>query len=102
MFDGRFGATHGLEVAFVFGLLPDKDLGFLPGKTKEIEALSNNMMDAWISFAWKGNPNHEGIPEWPQYNIDKRSTMMFDIDSKIVDAPYDAERVAWTELFKQP
>ncbi|MHA2006463.1 MAG: carboxylesterase/lipase family protein [Promethearchaeota archaeon] len=99
MFGGKFGATHGLEVVFVFGRLPDKDLGFLPGKNKEIETLSNNMMDAWISFARSGNPNHEGIPEWPQFTVDRRSTMVFDIDSKVVNALFDEERAAWNKLF---
>ncbi len=99
MFGGRFGASHALEVAFIFGTLPEKDFGLLPGKNKETETLTNNMMDAWISFAREGNPNHEGIPEWPQYTIDKRSTMIFNIESKVVNAPYDEERVAWYKLF---
>ncbi|HEC40266.1 MAG: Para-nitrobenzyl esterase [Candidatus Lokiarchaeum sp. GC14_75] len=99
MFGGRFGACHALEVAFVFGRLPDKDFGLHPSKNKETETLSNNMMNAWISFARKGNPNHEGLPEWPQYSVDKRSTMVFHIESKVINAPYDKERVAWYKLF---
>ncbi len=34
-----------------------------PKKTPETEALSEKMMNAWISFAKTGNPNHTKIPE---------------------------------------
>jgi len=35
-------------------------------------------MDAWIAFARTGNPNCDGIPKWPSYDIENRSTMLID------------------------
>ena len=35
-----------------------------PESNEETEALSAKMMDAWISFARSGNPNHKDIPDW--------------------------------------
>jgi len=52
-------------------------------------------MDSWTSFARTGNPNHNGIPEWPSYGVGKRSTMIFDKEIKVVNGPLDEERAAW-------
>ena len=60
-----------------------------------MEAVSNRMMDSWIAFARTGNPNHDGIPQWPAYNIDNRATMVMDKEFKVVNAPFDKERAVW-------
>jgi para-nitrobenzyl esterase len=96
--NGRFGATHALEVPFVFGTLPEKDYGLHPKKNEITKILSNNMMDYWISFAQNGNPNYDGLLKWPIYRDDERSTMIFDNKSLIINAPYDYERAAWKDL----
>lgn len=57
-------------------------------------------MDAWISFAKTGNPNHSSIPEWPSYSIENRTTMFFGKKCKAVNAAFDREREAWEELLK--
>jgi para-nitrobenzyl esterase len=56
------------------------------------------MMTAWTSFARSGDPNHAGLPEWPRYNLEKRSTMFLDLESHVVDLPFDAIRSAWMEV----
>jgi para-nitrobenzyl esterase len=53
------------------------------------------MSGAWLAFANKGNPNHEGIPSWPQYSVEQRPTMMFNDQCKVENDPYSAERKAW-------
>jgi para-nitrobenzyl esterase len=92
---GIKGAIHALELPFVFGLLSEKPIGIFPGKNEETEAISNKMMDSWISFAQTGNPNHKDIPKWPSYNGGKRSTMLFGKEIKLVNGPLDEERAAW-------
>ena len=42
-----------------------------------------------------GNPNHEGIPDWPPYSVERRPTMMFDNQCRVENDPYRAERMAW-------
>jgi hypothetical protein len=39
--------------------------------------LSKKMNSAWVSFARTGNSNHSGLPHWPAYAADTRSTMYF-------------------------
>ena len=55
------------------------------------------MMDAWIAFARSGNPNHDGIPKWPSYDLEKRSTMLINHEFKVVEKFLDKERAAWNE-----
>jgi para-nitrobenzyl esterase len=90
--DGRLGATHALDVAFCFDNL-DKTL--LHGNRPEAPALVEQMSEAWLAFARNGDPNHPGLPAWPAYDTDRRSTMLFDADSRTTDDPDAEERLAW-------
>lgn len=91
----NYGAMHGLEIGFVFNRFFNVDIPTLPKKSEETETLSLNMMDSWVSFAKTGNPNHDGIPKWPSYDIEKRSTIVFDKNIKIWDDPLGKERELW-------
>ncbi|KAK7988198.1 hypothetical protein PG989_008513 [Apiospora arundinis] len=55
------GVAHYSEVAFVFGNPT------YVGPWPEYRALSEQMQDQWIRFAYHGNPNGEGLPMWPRY-----------------------------------
>ncbi|MND03870.1 Para-nitrobenzyl esterase [compost metagenome] len=54
------------------------------------------MSEAWIAFARTGDPNHPGIPQWPSYDAERRATMVFDTQSRVVDDPDSAIRKALT------
>jgi para-nitrobenzyl esterase len=95
---GKYGAMHALELSFVFGILLDRDIGIFPRKTEETLELSEKMMDAWIYFARSGNPNHNNIPELASYDQEKRATIIFDKEVKIVYDPYGSERTAWKDI----
>ncbi len=95
MLGGKVGSCHALELPFVFGLLGEKNIGIFPSKSEETESISNKMMDSWTSFAQKGDPNHNGIPVWPSYDIEKKTTMLFGKEIKVVNGPLDEERAAW-------
>ncbi len=96
--DGKLGAGHGLDIPFVFNNFSKQEKWFIPKRSEETELLSAKMMDAWTSFARTGNPNHEGIPEWPQYDIKKRATLVFDNEIKIWEDPLKKEREMWYEM----
>lgn len=36
------------------------------------------MSGAWINFARYGNPNTDGLPEWPVFTRENGATMIFD------------------------
>jgi para-nitrobenzyl esterase len=86
---------HVLEIPFIFNTFFKRDTFFLPKKTKETEELSEKMMSSWVSFAKTGNPNYNGNLNWPQYDTEKRATMIFDNDIRIAKAPLDKERQIW-------
>ncbi|MFX0081818.1 MAG: carboxylesterase/lipase family protein [Candidatus Hodarchaeota archaeon] len=95
---GKYGAMHALDLSFVFGIQLDRDVGIFARKTEETQELSRKMMDAWIAFARTGNPNHENIPKLPPYDLEKRSTIIFDKNVTIQNDPYGDERIVWEDI----
>lgn len=53
---------------------------------------------AWATFAWTGNPSHEGIGAWPAYDLESRATMIFDVPGRVENDPGRAERLAWDQV----
>jgi para-nitrobenzyl esterase len=90
--EGKLGATHALDVAFCFDNL---DKTRLHGDRPEAPALAEQMSEAWLAFARTGDPNHPGLPAWPGYDTDRRPTMIFDADPRVVGDPDAEERRAW-------
>jgi len=74
--DYAFRASHCMELPFVFDNV--YLARHLTGGGKEAYLLADKMSQAWINFAYTGNPNTEGLPEWPVYNPEKGATMIFD------------------------
>ena len=86
-FDGRLGACHGLDVAFVFDTLGNGTEPLLGAHPPQ--PLADAMHAAWVAFARSGDPG------WPKYDPKRRATMRFDATSKVVDDPRFAERALW-------
>ena len=57
------GAFHAAELPFVFDT-SEPILGY----SDEDKVLTQQMVRYWTNFAKSGNPNGEGLPEWPAYN----------------------------------
>jgi para-nitrobenzyl esterase len=84
-------SVHALEIPFVFD---NVDATPLTGEGPERHALAARMADAWIAFARTGNPNHEGLPEWPVYDAGKR-TMVFDLETRVEVDPFSEQTKIW-------
>ena len=67
------GACHGSEIPYIFGNF-DKALDY----TDVDYQLSRTVMSYWTTFARTGNPNHDGLPEWPPYSRDEDRLLQFD------------------------
>lgn len=87
-FDGRLGACHVAELAFVFDNLHDKSMAELLG-TNPPQRLADAMHAAWVSFAVTGDPG------WPAYDRGHRATMRFDQDPEVQYDPRPRERELW-------
>jgi para-nitrobenzyl esterase len=91
---GALGACHALELPFIFGTLGAPTQDRFAGAGPEVERLSTNMMDSWLSFAKTGAPANETIGEWPAYSAYERPTMVLDLESKVESDPFGEERRA--------
>ncbi|WP_382304099.1 carboxylesterase/lipase family protein [Herbiconiux sp. UC225_62] len=104
------GATHGAEIAYVFGNLKiaKKDFSFDLGGLADARRVSAALQRRWVAFARSGHPDAAiadpeatGTPEatdaptWPLYDETTRSTLVIDHGETIVDDPDAAIRAAW-------
>ena len=67
------GAFHAAEIAYAFG---NPHLGFhetasLEPRPEDLE-VARLMSGYWANFARHGDPNGEGLPEWPAYGTDEQ------------------------------
>jgi para-nitrobenzyl esterase len=92
---GRMGAPHNLDLPLIFGR--DRAPG-VTGEGTAHHALAAAMQTAWARFARSGNPNHAGLPDWPEYNAQARPTMIFDTVCEVANDPAAAERLAQAAL----
>lgn len=98
--DIEFGSPHGAELAFVF----DHPDGWTDMYGEEIpRPLVDEVMDSWIAFARTGDPNTNGVPRWPSYDLDTRTTLLLDATnndatSGAVDDPDGREREFWVDI----
>ena len=87
---GKFGAMHTLDIPLVFDNIRQR--GSRTGDAAQAQAVADAMSDALIAFARGGDPNHMGLPHWPQYDLQRRATMLFDSPSRVADDPRGGER----------
>ena len=89
---GSLKSCHTLEIPFVFNNVePVRILGDAPVRL----TLAEKMSGAWIAFARNGDPNHEGLKNWPPYSAENRATMIFNDPCRVELDPGSNERKAW-------
>ena len=89
---GRMGATHAVEIPFVFDNV-EKSRAML-GEGDEPQVLADQMSPAWLALAHNGNPNTPAVPQWPVYDAEGRQTMVFDVKSRVeTDRHADLRRI---------
>ena len=79
--DNRPGSFHASEISFAFNNAELCD-HYSAGDPSAF-ALSQQMSLAWVNFARTGNPNHNGLPNWPAYTDEARATMFFDTPCEV-------------------
>jgi para-nitrobenzyl esterase len=93
------GATHGSEVAYVFGNL---DRGIFRGTQVRANAVDAQVSDAiqqyWTNFAKTGDPNGAGLPVWSKFDPTKRAYIQFTDAGPI---PKEGLRRPYCDLFMQ-
>jgi para-nitrobenzyl esterase len=100
---GALRSCHALELPFMFGTLDKPGQPQFAGSGEAQQRLSARMMDSWIAFTRTGDPSVPGPNQaWPAYDVVRRPTMVFDLQSGLEYAPYEDERAAWDDLTPRP
>ena len=90
-FGGRYGATHGIDVAASM-----HDVRFpLLGPSSDNLRLADQLASAWVAMASNGNPNNPRLPPWTAYDIGSRVSMVFGDPVNAVHDPRRAFREYW-------
>jgi len=82
----HYGAGHGSEVPFVFTTLNAR-WGGPAEATPDEKELARIMNTYWTNFAKTGNPNGNGLPNWPLYDTQKEEILDIQLDGKPVSKP---------------
>jgi para-nitrobenzyl esterase len=93
---GKWKSPHSIELAFVFDNVAKS--ASMVGTGPEPQRLADQMSACWLNFARGGNPNNPAVPDWPVYEVDRRATMVFDVQSKMVDDWRGEERKLFSTL----
>ncbi|MBV1930605.1 MAG: carboxylesterase/lipase family protein [Porticoccaceae bacterium] len=89
---GALGATHAVELAYVFGTHTKPGAEKFYGSGPAAATLASATMDAWSTFA------RDGSPGWESYDADTRATRIMGENCRTENAPLELERAAWDEV----
>ncbi|HQS56380.1 MAG: carboxylesterase [Bacteroidetes bacterium 24-39-8] len=80
----HFGASHASEIGYVFNNLRGRNGAVMADKDLAVAKMMNTY---WGNFAKTGNPNGNGLTEWPVYDNKKNSLIEFQLDGTAVGKP---------------
>ena len=60
--------------------------------------MSDRFASAWVAFAKTGDPNNSAIPDWPKWDKDKRTAMIFDINTRAEVNPHARLKELWDQV----
>jgi len=87
---GKLRSPHALEIPLVFDTV-ETARNFV-GHGDAPQTLAEQMSEAWLAFARTGNPGTPALPDWPAYEPGRRATMVFNLESRVVEDPFPAMR----------
>ena len=81
--NGRLGSWHSGEEVYLYGNIPDNSSLY----DDTDRALGDTMKHYYLNFIKTGDPNGDGLPEWPA-GTGKNQVMEFGDTVSLKDAPY--------------
>jgi para-nitrobenzyl esterase len=84
----KYGPGHGTDISYAFDNLGTGGFGPPPPPpTAEDKEVARIMHAYWVNFAKTGNPNGNGLPNWPMYSSKKNEILDVQSDGKPVGKP---------------
>lgn len=84
----KYGAFHTGEVPYAYDNLP-----FVNRPWEDVDRqLARTMSSYWVNFIKTGDPNGNGLPQWPAYNSSEKQVMLLGDKQQAASLP-DAERL---------
>jgi para-nitrobenzyl esterase len=91
---GQWGAVHGTDLSPSMS----NPTTAVTENTPAAQMMSRRIGQAFIAFTKTGNPNTSEIPHWPAYDAQRRPTMIFDTNTRVVNDPDRDIRLMWDRL----
>jgi para-nitrobenzyl esterase len=82
--DGLLGATHGVEIPFIFDTI---DASGLTGTRPDRQIVADRTSELFTTFARTGTPAAIRAPTWPAWTPNERATMLIDTRCHIENDP---------------
>lgn len=83
-------AAHGIDGTFYFDNTESVEIA---QGNPVARALATKASAAWANFARSGKPFAPGLPQWPEYSLEKRETMILSAQPHVESDPMQADRL---------
>lgn len=111
-FGQALGAFHASEIAYIFGtrslVVPEEsdddedESASDEFWTEEDQVVQDVIQSYWLNFAKNGDPNGEGLPNWPAYQVANDQTMEIKAQAAPITGYRGAKLDTWEELMTRP
>jgi para-nitrobenzyl esterase len=93
------GVPHGGEVPYLFGALPAEFAAPAPWSAAD-RATATLLESYWTQFAKTGDPNGEGLPHWPRYQLPSPATLVIGDQPAAVPDFRKARLAVWYDKWR--
>ncbi len=92
-------AAHAMEIPYIFNSMDREPMNLLYNfaNIKKARELSGTIQGYWVNFAYYGNPNGPGLPEWPAFQTGAQNMQVLDRPVRTQKAKMQQKCGFWEE-----